>query len=73
MTEKKTLTPKSQWHELSIFQLNDLKTDFINLYYDMSRVGASNARDFLSFSEQVDALIAQKQAQEQAEKEIDPD
>lgn len=67
-TEHKQLPPESEWVNLSQSQLFDLKSDLLNKYYDLLRINASFAPQFLAFANRVDALLelrAQQQLQDQ--------
>lgn len=59
MSDQQQIPPQDEWKNLSQSQLFDLKTQLLNRYYDMKRINASFADQFLSFSRQVDAYIQQ--------------
>lgn len=71
MEDKKTLPPKSEWKDMSINQLLDLKIELYNIYYGLRSSGASFANQYLGFIGELDALILRKQAE--AERDSDPD
>jgi hypothetical protein len=63
MSEEKQIPPQSEWKNLNTTQLLDIKNDLLNRYYDLRSINASFAGQFLSFSRQVDSIIALKEAQ----------
>lgn len=71
MEDKKTLPPKSEWKDMSVNQLLDLKIDLYNIYYSLRSSGASFANQYLGFIGELDALILRKQAE--AERDSDRD
>ena len=71
MEDKKTLPPKSEWKDMSVNQLLDLKIDLNNIYYGLRSSGASFANQYLGFIGELDALILRKQTE--AERDSDRD
>lgn len=71
MEDKKTLPPKSEWKDMSVNQLLDLKIDLYNIYYGLRSSGVSFANQYLGFIGELDALILRKQAE--AERDSDRD
>ena len=63
MEEKRPIPPRSEWKEMSITQLYDLKTDMLNLYYGMRASGATFAAQYSKFVSEIDALIQKKQTE----------
>ncbi len=59
--EEIKIPPKSEWPEMSITQLFDVKTQMMDRYYAMRQTGASFAEQYRKFISDVDALIARKQ------------
>lgn len=62
---KYQLKPKSEWREMTIQQLYEMKTQMTNLYYDMRYSGATFANQYLGYINDIDALIARKEAEQQ--------
>lgn len=65
--DQSKLPPKSEWYKMSSFQLMDVKTEMVNLYYNMRGANASFAPQYLQFINELDALIQRKQISEQTE------
>jgi hypothetical protein len=63
MEDKKSLPSKSEWKDMSINQLLDLKIDLYNIYYGLRASGASFANQYLGFIGELDALVLRKQAE----------
>jgi hypothetical protein len=63
------IPPKSEWEKLSIVQLYDVKSQMADTYYNMRRINASFAPQYLRFISEIDSLIKKREAAEQAEKE----
>lgn len=61
---KYQLKPKSEWAELTVTQLYEMKTQMTNLYYDMRHSGATFANQYLGYIGDIDALIARKESEE---------
>jgi hypothetical protein len=69
--QKSDITPMSEWKNLSISQLYDLKIKLTNKYYDMTRINASFASQFLNFVRDCETLIAfREQEQRQQSEEL---
>lgn len=62
---KYQLKPKSEWTEMTVQQLYEMKTQMTNLYYDMRYSGATFANQYLGYINDIDALIARKEAEQQ--------
>lgn len=71
MEDKKTLPPKSEWKDMSISQLLDLKIDLHNIYYGLRSSGASFANQYMGFINELDALILRKQAEVERDSDRD--
>ena len=61
MAEQIIIPPKSEWAKLSITQLYEVKDNLTTRYYDMLRVNASFAPQFLKFVSEVAVLIQVKE------------
>lgn len=57
------IPPKTEWKNLSIHQLYDVKTQLMNLYYGMNGVRASFAGQYKKFISDVEVLIRAKEAE----------
>lgn len=62
---KYQLKPKSEWTEMTVQQLYEMKTQMTNLYYDMRYSGATFANQYLGYINDIDTLIARKEAEQQ--------
>lgn len=60
-TEEAKIPPKSEWHELSIQQLYDVKYQMNERYYNLLNINASFANQYLKFIQELDALISIRQ------------
>jgi hypothetical protein len=67
--QKSDIPPKSEWRNLSIGQLYDLRTKLTNKYYDLLRINASFADQFQRFGRECDALIAYQEAVQRQQQE----
>lgn len=61
MTEEIIIPPKEEWVNLSVTQLYDVKAKLQDRYYEMRRVNASFANQYLSFSDLIDVLIQRQE------------
>lgn len=61
------IPPKSEWNNLTITQLYDVKTLMSNRYYSMRGINASFSSVYLRFAHEVDAVIRRKELESQAE------
>jgi hypothetical protein len=55
------IPPKSEWREMSIPQLLDVKLLMNDRYFAMRSINASFANQYLQFVGEIDALIQRKQ------------
>lgn len=62
---KYQLKPKSEWKDMTVQQLYEMKTQMTNLYYDMRYSGATFANQYLGYVNDISALIASKEAEQQ--------
>jgi len=67
--ETNKIPPKAEWSTLSILQLYDVKAQMADTYYNMRRINASFAPQYLKFLSELDALIQKREAAEKAERE----
>lgn len=51
---------KSEWINLSINQLYEVKNNMTDTYYNMKGINASFATQYLKFIDELDALISRK-------------
>ncbi len=63
MSEKPKITPKNEWHTLSITQLYDLKSQMSDLYWNMRGAGATFATQYQKLIFEVDAWIRRREAE----------
>lgn len=61
MSDEQQIPPQSEWKNLSTSQLFDLRTTLLNKYYDLKRINASFADQFLAFSKNVDVLLERQE------------
>lgn len=59
---KYQLAPKSEWGEMTIQQLYELRTNMQTLYFDMLYSGASFAKQYQDQVKHISALIMQKES-----------
>jgi hypothetical protein len=71
--EPNKIPPKSEWKDMSIFQLIDVRDQMMNTYFSMRRISASFAPQYAIFISELDALIARRQAEAEAERESNQD
>lgn len=71
--EPNKIPPKSEWKDMSIFQLMDVREMMVETYYNMRRISASFAPQYATFISELDALIARRQAELEAERESNQD
>lgn len=62
MQENK-IPPKTEWANLSVNQLYEVKTEMSNTYYSMRGINASFAAQYLRFIDELDAVISRKMAE----------
>ena len=67
------LPPKSEWPKLSINQLYDVKSQMMETYIKMRASNASFANQYMSFVNELDALICRREAEALAEEPADRD
>ena len=63
------IPPKADWGKLNIAQLYDVKSQIADTYFNLRRISASFAPQYLQFINEVDALIKKRENAEQAEKD----
>lgn len=59
-----TLTPKSDWYELNIFELKTQRNEFINQYYAMLDCSASYATQYLTIAKDLDTYITHREEEQ---------
>jgi len=69
MSEQQKITPKSEWHTLTISQLYDLKSQMSTLYYNMRGAGATFANQYARLISDVDVWIRRREAEQAAEEQ----
>lgn len=52
---------KSEWQKLSIAALYDVKSDMMEVYYNMRSSNASFANQYMTFVRELDALIQRRE------------
>jgi hypothetical protein len=67
--EKTKIPPKSEWRNLSINQLYDVKSQMSSTYYDLKGINASFAGQYLQFMGELEGLIRNRETAEQLERE----
>lgn len=71
--DTKKIPPRNEWKELSVAQLIDVKNQMMDVYYAMRQSKATFANQYQIFINEIDALIARRDAErlaaEAAEKE----
>ena len=60
-TEEVKIPPKSEWSNLSVQQLYDVKYQMNDRYYGLLNINASFANQYLKFIQELDALILIRQ------------
>lgn len=65
------IPPRNTWNKLSINELYAVKSDMLTLFYNARGASASYAAQYGAFVNEIDALIAQKQALEELEEKKD--
>lgn len=60
MDEQQKIPPKTEWLEMTINQLMDVKSAMSERYYSMRGINASFANQYLKFIGDLDALIERK-------------
>ena len=63
------IPPKSEWKNLNIAQLYEAKSQIADTYYNLRRISASFAPQYLQFINKIDVLIKTREAAEQADKD----
>jgi len=56
--EENVITPKNEWHTLSVNQLYDVKMKMSDKYYAMRGINASFTNQYLQFISEIDARIS---------------
>lgn len=59
--EEQKIPAKSEWPEMSISQLMEVKSSMSERYYNMRGINASFSNQYLKFIGELDALIERKQ------------
>lgn len=57
MEHQNKIPPKSEWNDLTIMQLYDVKSQIADTYYNMRSINASFSNQYLQYLSEVDALI----------------
>lgn len=60
-TEEVKIPPRSEWFEMSVQQLFDVKYQMTDRYYSLMRINASFASQYKKFIDELDALIAKRE------------
>ena len=58
--DEKQIPPKSEWREMTVLQLMDVKQMLTDKYYAMRGINASFANQYMRFMSDIDSLIAIK-------------
>ena len=58
---------KKEWEKLSLMELYNVKTDLLNLYFDMRAINAGFAEQYKKFISELDALISRREAEREAQ------
>lgn len=69
MADENKIPGRDEWPTLNIAQLYDTRSRLQTLYYNQRRAGASYANQFQAFVNEVDALIQQREFEEQLARE----
>lgn len=59
--EASKIPGRNEWNGLTITQLYETKSQLTTLYYNMRGAGASYANQYLTFINEVDALIQRRE------------
>lgn len=59
--EEQKIPAKSEWNEMTVTQLMDVKSAMSERYYNMRGINASFSNQYLKFIGDLDALIQRKQ------------
>lgn len=61
------IPPRSEWKNLSLQQLYEVKTNMTNLYYDMRAINASFSNQYSKFISEIDVTIQRREAEMEAQ------
>lgn len=61
------IPPKKEWANLSITDLYAVKTNLVNLYFDMRSINAGFAEQYKKFIGELDELISRREAEREAQ------
>lgn len=61
------IPPKKEWANLSITDLYAVKTNLVNLYFDMRSINAGFAEQYRKFISELDELISRREAEREAQ------
>ncbi len=59
--EEYKIPPRTEWKDLSVMQLYELKTNMMNRYYSLRSINASFAEQYVKFLQEIDALILSRE------------
>jgi hypothetical protein len=57
------IPPRSEWKNLSILQLYEVKTQLMNTYFNMRQISASFYEQYAKFISEIDGLIRAREAE----------
>jgi hypothetical protein len=57
------IPPRSEWKNLSILQLYEVKTQLMNTYLNMRQISASFYEQYAKFISEIDGLIRAREAE----------
>ena len=69
--EENKIPSKSEWTELNIQQLYDVKTAMTNRYFSMREINASFSKSYLTFIRELETLIAYREHEAAVAREPD--
>ena len=61
--EPNQIPPKSEWAEMSVDQLLDVKLKMSDTYYKMRSINSSFSNQYLKFISELDVLILRREAE----------
>ena len=63
------IPPKSEWKNLSVNQLYDIKIQMMNIYYNMRSANATFANQYMNFINELDSVILHVSSAEKEEQD----
>lgn len=63
--EENKILPRSSWKDLSITQLQDVKLQISDTYYNLRNINASFSNQYLGFLSELDELILRREQERQ--------